>query len=92
MFRRIVESPGVQRLFGRLIRIGRDPAMAPSEARYVVLSNIIAMLGVVFTLGFAPILVFSGSLVFPALQVAYALGYLPVLWLNHRRHHTAAAT
>ncbi len=82
----------MQRLFGRLIRIGRTPEMAPSEARYVVLSNIIAMLGVAFTLGFAPILVFSGSRVLPALQVAYALGYLPVLWLNHRRHPTAAAT
>ncbi|HEX3757084.1 MAG TPA: adenylate/guanylate cyclase domain-containing protein [Kofleriaceae bacterium] len=92
MFRRIADSPGVNRLFGRLIRIGRDPAMAPSEARYVVLSNIIAMLGATFTLGFAPILLLSGSRVFPALQVAYALGYLPVLWLNHRRHHTAAST
>ncbi len=92
MFRRIAGSPGLERLFGRLIRIGRAPEMAPSEARYVVLSNIIAMLGVAFTLGFAPILVFSGSPVFPALQVVYALGYLPVLWLNHRHHHTAAAT
>src|ERR1044071_1459102 len=92
MFRWIAGSPRVERLFGRLIRIGRTPEMLPSEARYVVLSNIIAMLGVTFTLGFAPILVFSGSLVFPAIQVAYALGYLPVLWLNHRRHHTAAAT
>jgi len=92
MFRGFVESPRVQRLFGRLIRIGRDPAMAPSEARYVVLSNIIAMLGVAFTLGFAPVLVLSGSLVFPALQVAYALGYLPTLWFNHRRHHVAATT
>jgi class 3 adenylate cyclase len=92
MLRRIVGSPGLGRLFGRLIRIGRDPAMAPPEARYVVLSNIIAMLGVAFTLGFAPILLLSGSPVFPALQVAYALGYLPVLWLNHRGHHTAAAT
>jgi class 3 adenylate cyclase len=85
-------SPRVQRLFGRLIRIGRDPAMAPSEARYVVLSNIIAMLGVLFTLGFAPILLLSGSLVFPALQVVYALGYLPTLWLNHRGHRVAATT
>jgi adenylate cyclase len=92
MFRRIVESPGLQRLLGRLIRIGRDPEMAPSEARYVVLSNIIAMLGVVFTLGFAPILVISGSLVFPALQVVYALGYLPTFWLNHRGHRAAATT
>jgi len=92
MLGRIVESPGVQRLFGRLIRIGRDPAMAPSEARYVVLSNIIAMLGVVFTLGFAPILVISGSLVFPALQVAYAFGYLPTFWLNRRGHRVAATT
>jgi len=66
--------------------------MAPSDARYVVLSNIIAMLGVVFTLGFAPVLVLSGSLVFPALQAVYALGYLPTLWLNHRRHHVAATT
>jgi len=87
-----VESPRLQRVFARLIRIGRDPALAPSEARYVVLTNIIAMLGMLFTLGFAPVLVISGSLVFPALQVVYALGYLPPLWLNHRRHHAAATT
>jgi len=92
MFRRMVESPRVQRLFGRLIRIGRDPEMAPSEARYVVLSNIIAMLGVAFTLAFAPILLISGSLVFPALQVVYALGYLPTFWLNRRGHRVAATT
>jgi adenylate cyclase len=82
----------LDRLFGRLIRIGRTPDLLPSEARYVVLSNIIALLGVVFTLGFAPVLVISGSLVFPALQLVYALGYLPTLWLNHRRHHVAATT
>jgi len=92
MLRGFVASPRVQRLFGRLIRIGRDPAMAPSEARYVVLSNIVAMLGVVFTLGFAPVLLLTGSLVFPALQVAYALGYLPTLWLNQRSHRVAATT
>src|SRR5213078_4001176 len=92
MYRRIVGSPRTQRLFGRLIRIGRDPEMAPSEARYVVLSNIIAMLGVAFTLGFAPILLISGSLVFPALQIVYALGYLPTFWLNHRGHRVAATT
>ena len=77
MLRGLVESPRIQRLFGRLIRIGRDPAMLPSEARYVVLTNIIAMLGVVFTLGFAPILVISGSPIYPALQILYALGFLP---------------
>lgn len=82
----------MQRLFGRLIRIGRGPELAPSDARYVVLTNIIAMLGVVFTLGFAPVLVIAGSPVFPALQVVYALGYLPTFWLNHRRHHVAATT
>jgi class 3 adenylate cyclase len=92
MFRGFIASPRVQRLFGRLIRIGRDPAMAPSTARYVVLSNIIAMLGVAFTLGFAPVLLLSGSLVFPALQVVYALGYLPTFWLNHRGHTVAATT
>jgi class 3 adenylate cyclase len=92
MFRGFVASPRVQRLFGRLIRIGRDPAMPPSEARYLVLTNIIAMLGVAFTLGFAPILLLSGSWVLSALQVAYALGYLPALWLNHRGHHVAATT
>jgi class 3 adenylate cyclase len=80
----------LERLFGRLIRIGREPTMPPSEARYVVLANIIAMLGVTFTLGFAPILLLSGSLVLPLLQVVYALGYLPTLWLNHRRRHFAA--
>jgi class 3 adenylate cyclase len=92
VFGRFVASPRVERLFGRLIRIGRDPAMAPSAARYVVLTNIVAMLGVAFTLGFAPILVISGSLVYPALQVAYAIGYLPTLWLNRRGYHIAATT
>ncbi|HEX2688674.1 MAG TPA: adenylate/guanylate cyclase domain-containing protein [Kofleriaceae bacterium] len=92
MFRVFVASPRVQRLFGRLIRLGRDPAMAPSAARYVVLTNIVAMLGVVFTLGFAPVLLLSGALVFPALQVVYALGYLPTLWLNHRGRRIAATT
>jgi class 3 adenylate cyclase len=86
-------SPGpVSRAFGRIIRIGRDPAMLPSEARYVVLTNIVAVLGVVFTLGFAPVLVLSREPIYPVLQVGYALGYLPVLWLNHRRHHVAATT
>jgi len=92
VLRGIVASPRVQRLFGRLIRVGRDPAMLPSEARYVVLSNIIAMLGVVFTLGFAPVLLLAGHGIFPALQVAYALGYLPTFWLNRRGHHFAATT
>jgi len=66
--------------------------MLPSEARYVVLTNIVAVLGVVFTLGFAPVLVLSREPIYPVLQVGYALGYLPVLWLNHRRHHVAATT
>lgn len=92
MYRRIVESPGVQRLFGRLIRIGREPAMPPSEARYVVLTNIIALLGVAFTLGFAPVLLLSGSPLLSLLQVAYALGYLPTFWLNRRGHRAAATT
>lgn len=92
MFRAFLASPRLQRLFGRLIRIGRNPTMAPSAARYVVLTNIVAMLGVVFTLGFAPVLLVSGALVFPALQIAYAVGYLPTLWLNHRGHHAAATT
>src|ERR1700733_8795736 len=82
----------MEQLLGRLIRIGRTPQLLPSEARYVVLTNIVAMLGVVFTLGFAPVLLLSGSLIFPALQVVYALGSLPPLWLNHRGHHIAATT
>ena len=84
--------PWLARLLGRIMRIGRTPELAPSEARYVVLTNIIAMLGVVFTLGFAPILVLAGSPVFPLLQLAYAAGYLPTFWLNHRRRHLAATT
>jgi class 3 adenylate cyclase len=92
MLRGPVETPRIRRLFARLIRIGRNPAMAPSEARYVVLTNIVAMLGAAFTLGFAPVLVISGSPVYPAVQVAYAIGYLPPLWLNHRGHHFAAIT
>ncbi|HET9626681.1 MAG TPA: adenylate/guanylate cyclase domain-containing protein [Kofleriaceae bacterium] len=84
--------PALGRGFARVIRLGRDPAMLPSEARYVVLTNIVAVLGVVFTLGFAPVLVLAGHWIYPALQLAYVLGYLPALWLNHRRHHVAATT
>jgi class 3 adenylate cyclase len=82
----------LERGFGRVIRLGRDPSMLPSEARYVVLTNIVAVLGVMFTLGFAPVLLLSGHWLYPALQLAYVLGYLPALWLNHRRHHVAATT
>jgi class 3 adenylate cyclase len=82
----------LDRVFGRLIRIGRDPALLPSEARYVVLTNIVALLGIVFTLGFAPILLVSRSWLYPLLQLPFALVYLPVLWLNHRRRHIAATT
>jgi len=82
----------LDRLFGRLIRIGRDPSMLPSEARYVVLTNIVAVLAVVFTIGFAPVLVLTGAVIYPALQVVYALAYVPALWLNHRRRHVAATT
>ena len=66
--------------------------MRPSDARYVVLTNIVSVLGAVFTLGFAPVLVLSGLAIYPGLQIAYALGYLPPLWLNHRGHRTAATT
>ena len=91
--RGFVASPRrIDALFASIIRIGREPEMTASDARYVVLSNIVAVLGVIFTLGFAPVLLLSGSLVYPALQVVYALGYLPTLWLNHRRHHIAATT
>jgi len=85
-------SPRVQNWLGRWIRLGRTPEMLPSEARYVVLCNIIASLGVAFTLAFAPILIVTRSWTYPALQVAYAAGYLPVLWLNHRRHYLLATT
>ncbi len=66
--------------------------MRSSEARYVVLTNIITVLGSLFSFAFAPVLLFSGHAIYPALQVIYALGYLPALWLNHRRHHVAATT
>jgi len=82
----------VRRRLARWIRIGRTPEMLPSEARYVVLANIIALLGVVFTLGFAPFLAITGSWIYPALQIIYALGYLPVSWLNRRGHRLAATT
>jgi adenylate cyclase len=79
-------------LIGRVIRIGREPSMLPSDARYVVLTNIVAVLGIVFTLGFAPVLVLSGKPIYPVVQIAYALGYAPALVLNQRRHHVAATT
>jgi adenylate cyclase len=85
-------APGISRLLGRMIRIGRTPEMLPSEARYVVLTNIVAILGVVFTLGFAPVVALSGSWMYPLLQGVYALVYLPPLWLNRRGHHIAGTT
>ena len=88
----VPELPWLDRVLGRWIRIGRDPAMLPSDARYVVLTNIVAILGGVFSLGFAPVLAISGSAIYPALQVLYALVYLPPLWLNHRGRYFAATT
>jgi class 3 adenylate cyclase len=82
----------VRKRLARWIRIGRRPEMLPSEARYVVLANIIALLGALFTLGFAPFLFITGSGIYPALQIAYVAGYLPVLWLNHRGRRVAATT
>ena len=84
--------PARRPLFGRLIRIGRTTALTPSAARYVVLSNILAWLGVLFTVGFAPVLLVSRTLLYPALQLVYALVYLPTLWLNHKHRYFAATT
>jgi class 3 adenylate cyclase len=85
-------TAGLDRLFGRLIRIGRDPQMLPSEARYVVLTNIVAILAVLFTLAFAPVLLLTDHAIYPLLQGVYACAYLPALWLNHRGRHVAATT
>jgi adenylate cyclase len=82
----------LDRAFGRWIRIGREPHLLPSEARYVVLTNIVALLGIVMTLAFAPLMLLSGWPVYPLLQGAFALVYVPALWLNHRHHHIAATT
>ncbi len=80
------------KLLARLIRLGRDPAMPPSEARYVVLTNIVALLGALFSLGFAPVLLLTGTSLYPALQVGYALAYLPTLLLNRMGRHLLATT
>ena len=87
-----MDSTGIDRLFGRWIRIGRVPSMVQSDARYVVLTNIIALLGVGFTLAFAPLLLAAGSGGYAGLQVLYAALYLPTLWLNRGEHHVAATT
>jgi class 3 adenylate cyclase len=81
---------GVSNLLARVIRLGRDPAMLPSEARYVVLTNIVALLGALFSLGFAPVLLLTGTWLYPTMQVGYALAYLPTLLLNHRGRHVLA--
>lgn len=80
------------KLLARVIRLGRDPAMKPSEARYVVLTNIVALLGALFSLGFAPVMLVTGSWRYPALQVAYAALYLPTLLLNRLRRPGLATT
>jgi class 3 adenylate cyclase len=87
-----MDSSRIDRLFGRWIRIGRIPSMPQAEARYVVLTNIIALLGVGFSLAFAPLLLAAGSGLYAGLQAVYAALYLPTFWLNHRRHHFAATT
>jgi len=76
----------------RLIRLGRSPEMRASEARYVVLTNIVALLGAAFTLGFAPVLLFTGTWLYPTLQVVYATAYLPTLLLNRAGRHAVATT
>ncbi len=83
---------GIDHVFGRLIRLGRSPTMAPSDARYIVLTNIVAILGVVFTVGFAPVLLISGSWQLSALQLLYVIGYVPALLLNERGNPIAATT
>jgi class 3 adenylate cyclase len=82
---------GASKLLARVIRLGRDPAMLPSEARYVVLTNIVALLGALFSLGFAPVLVLTGTWLYPAMQVAYAVAYLPTLLLNRLGRHALAS-
>jgi class 3 adenylate cyclase len=90
MVHSLAAAPAVHGRLGRLIRIGRTPDMPLSAARYVVLTNIVALLGAAFTLAFAPVLLFAGSPLYPALQIAYAVGYLPTLWFNHRGQHFLA--
>ncbi|HEX7704350.1 MAG TPA: hypothetical protein VF403_26595, partial [Kofleriaceae bacterium] len=87
-----MDSSRIDRLFGRWIRIGRMPSMPQAEARYVVLTNIIALLGFGFSLAFAPLLFAAGSGLYAGLQAVYAALYLPTFWLNRRRHHFAATT
>lgn len=82
----------VAKFLGRAIRLGRDPAMMPSDARYVVLTNIVALVGALFSLGFAPVLLLTGTWVYPALQAVYALAYLPTLLLNHLQRPGLATT
>jgi class 3 adenylate cyclase len=87
-----VKLAKVDQMLARWIRVGRTPDLKPSEARYVVLTNIVALLAIVNTVGFGFVLLVTRTWLYPALQVVYALGYVPVLWLNHRRHHVAATT
>ena len=79
-------------LLGRMIRIGRDPAMSPSVARDVVLTNIVAWLGVLFTRSRS-----RRSAPAPAgstrrCRSSYALVYLQALALNYRGLRVAATT
>jgi class 3 adenylate cyclase len=83
-------KPPPRAFLARVIRLGRDPAMLPSEARYVVLTNIVALLGALFSLGFAPVLLLTGTWLYPAMQVAYALAYLPTLLINRLGRHVLA--
>ncbi|HEY0254157.1 MAG TPA: hypothetical protein VGC41_21660, partial [Kofleriaceae bacterium] len=82
----------VDRWLARMIRAGRVASMTSSDARYIVLTNIVALLGVGFSLAFAPILILSGHALYPLLQIAYAAIYVPPLYLNLRGHRTAATT
>ncbi|MFT3692067.1 MAG: adenylate/guanylate cyclase domain-containing protein [Kofleriaceae bacterium] len=82
----------VDRWFARMIRVGRDASLNASDARYIVLTNIVALLGVGFSLAFAPILVISGHALYPLLQIAYAAVYVPTLFFNRSGHHTLATT
>lgn len=87
-----MSGDAVDRWFARLIRTGRKTSFTPGDARYIVLTNIVALLGFGFSLAFAPVLVISGHALYPLLQIAYAAVYLPTLLLNRSGHHTLATT
>ena len=74
-----------------LVRRGVDSSVPPDETRYIVTTNMAAMLGGLLAVPYSVVALAMGLHVSVFLTFAVSgLGYLLTLWINHRGHRTLA--